>query len=182
VQFDATDEPVKKAAVFLPASDEMIEDVPALQSLIDHPLQLLVRDAEERVLLQGNGGDELVGLLNRAGVIAAPAPDTTDANGIDAHGAAINFMRGESFIEPEAIVVNPADWAKLSLIRRDDPMGQAGSGGGGDAAGHRLGRRVLVRADLPTRGADAGVEQQPRRHFVKNKTAIRCESRLALVV
>ena len=60
-------EPVKKVATLLPVSDEMLEDAPSIQSYLNERLSLFVSIEVERQLLRGNGTNELIGLLNRAG-------------------------------------------------------------------------------------------------------------------
>jgi HK97 family phage major capsid protein len=54
-------EPVKKIATLLPISDEMLEDSPSIQSYLNARLSLFVNIEEERQLLRGAGGNELVG-------------------------------------------------------------------------------------------------------------------------
>ena len=64
LEFDEEDEPVKKVATFLPVSDEILSDSPALQGYLNARLALFVRMQEEAQLLQGAGGDNLLGLLS----------------------------------------------------------------------------------------------------------------------
>src|SRR5215218_1884136 len=58
--------PVKKVATMLPISDEMLEDVPAVQTYINRRLSMCIRIEEERQLLRGSGTNELSGLFGRA--------------------------------------------------------------------------------------------------------------------
>jgi HK97 family phage major capsid protein len=60
-------EPVKKLATVLPISDEMLEDAPAIKAYLNDRLTFFVRLEEERQLLRGAGGNDLIGLMNRTG-------------------------------------------------------------------------------------------------------------------
>ena len=55
LEFDEVDEPVKKIASFLPVSDELLSDAPAIQGYLNARLTLFVRTEEESQLLNGAG-------------------------------------------------------------------------------------------------------------------------------
>ena len=55
LEFDEVDEPVKKIASFLPVSDEMLSDTPAIQGYLNARLSLFVRTEEELQFLHGAG-------------------------------------------------------------------------------------------------------------------------------
>ena len=131
--FSKVDETLKKIATFLPVSDEMLEDYAQIQSYIDSRLQLFVRLQKEVQLLRGDGtGTNLVGLLNRVGIAppvvkgnATPpvgsatgvyASPTTD-NDMDAVYRQITQVRVTSFLEPDAIVIDPAGWMTIQLSK-----------------------------------------------------------------
>jgi HK97 family phage major capsid protein len=61
-----TDEPVKKIATSIKASDELFEDAVSVQSYVNSRLSLFVQLEEERQLLRGSGTNELVGFFNRS--------------------------------------------------------------------------------------------------------------------
>ena len=131
--FSKVDETLKKIATFLPVSDEMLEDYAQIQSYIDSRLQLFVRLQKEVQLLRGDGtGTNLVGLLNRVGlappvvkgnatppggsatgVYLSPATD----NDMDAIYRQITQVRVTSFLEPDAIVIDPAGWMTIQLSK-----------------------------------------------------------------
>ena len=58
------DEPVKKIATSIVASDELLEDAAAVQQFVGGRLSLFVQIESERQLLRGAGGNEVQGLLN----------------------------------------------------------------------------------------------------------------------
>ena len=131
--FSKVDETLKKIATFLPVSDEMLEDYAQIQSYIDSRLQLFVRLQKEVQLLRGDGtGTNLVGLLNRVGlappvvkgnatppvgsatgVYASPSTD----NDMDAIYRQITQVRVTSFLEPDAVVIDPAGWMTIQLSK-----------------------------------------------------------------
>lgn len=60
---------MKKVATSITISDELPEDAPAIQTLINGQLSLFVRIESERQLLRGtSGGNEVQGLLTSRGV------------------------------------------------------------------------------------------------------------------
>jgi HK97 family phage major capsid protein len=68
LDLDTTDEPVKKIATSITVSDELLEDAVATQGFVGGRLTQFVRLEQERQLLRGNGGNDLVGIINRSGV------------------------------------------------------------------------------------------------------------------
>jgi len=120
------DEPVKKIATSLTVSDEMLEDAPALQSYINGRLSLFIRIEEERQLLLGAGGNDLTGLSTRTGVNTY-AGGTAQGNAAVQIFKALNGTRGSALLEPDGIILNPADWEKIRLLT--DTAGQFYGGG-----------------------------------------------------
>jgi HK97 family phage major capsid protein len=122
-----TDEPIKKIATILPVSDEMLEDAPQIQAYINGRLSLFVRIEEERQLLRGtSGGNEVQGLLTSRSV-PVYGGGTAAGNKAEQLFKAMNGMRGSAFLEPDWIIVNPADWQDMRLAK--DTAGQFFGGG-----------------------------------------------------
>lgn len=119
------DEPVKKIATVLSVSDEMLEDAAQVQSYINGRLSLFVKIEEERQLLRGTGTNELVGIIQRSGVNTY-ARGTVDNNAV-ALFKALNGTRGSAYLEPDAIIMNPANWQTTRLLT--DTAGQFFGGG-----------------------------------------------------
>jgi len=196
------DEPVRKVATFLPVTDEMLEDVSQLRSYIDGRLRLFVEQREESLIYGGDGiAPNLSGLITRSGV-------QTQAKGADsAHDAIYKAMTKvrNVFLEPDGIVINPADWEEIRLAK--DSSGQYYGGGpftgaygnNGIAPNNLWGLPVVVTTAATAGTALVGAfrtgAQVFRRNtltveasnshadfFQKNLTAIRAEVRLALAV
>ena len=122
-----TDEPIKKIATFLPVSDEMLEDAPAIQSYINGRLSLFVKIEEERQLLRDtSGGNEVQGLLTSRNV-PVYAGGTAVGNKAVQLFKAMNGLRGSAFLEPDWTIMNPADWESIRLLT--DSAGQFFGGG-----------------------------------------------------
>jgi HK97 family phage major capsid protein len=137
VGMTTVDEPIKKIATFLPVSEEMLEDAPAIQSYINGRLALFVRIEEERQLIRGAaGGNEVQGLLTSRNV-PVYAGGTAAGNRAEQVFKAMNGMRGSAFVEPDWVIMNPADWEAIRLTKDSagqylgggPMMGQYGNGG-----------------------------------------------------
>ena len=64
-----TEAAVKKVATFLPISEELMEDAPAMQAFINARLSLFVQVETERQIFRGAGGNELTGLFSSSAPI-----------------------------------------------------------------------------------------------------------------
>lgn len=203
LEFEETDEPVRKIATFLPVSDEMLEDAAQIRSYINARLSLFVQQEEENQLLNGDGtGINIDGLLNRVpGPNTGVVSDAQAANDADHIFAALTAAR-RSFLEPDGIIVNPDDWAALRLLKDDNNNyigGSPFSTGPGEPNETLWGKRVVVTEAMAAGAALVGAfrmgAQVFRRsgltveasnshadYFRRNLTAIRAEERLALAV
>jgi HK97 family phage major capsid protein len=131
-------ETFKKIANVLKISDEMLQDVPYVQSQVNGRLVFFVQQKEEQQLLSGAGtGSELLGLLNRSGLTAAQAKGADTA--LDAIYKDITKIRVSAFVDPSAIVMHPTDWQNIRLLKDANNQyfaggpftGAYGVGGGG---------------------------------------------------
>jgi len=116
INYAQVTETFKKIANTLKISDEMLQDVPYVQSQVNGRLVFFVQQKEEQQLLSGAGtGSELLGLLNRPGLTAAQAKSTDSA--IDAIYKDITKIRVSAFVDPSAIVMHPTDWQAIRLLK-----------------------------------------------------------------
>jgi hypothetical protein len=122
INYAQVTETFKKIANTLKISDEMLQDVPYVQSQVNGRLVFFVQQKEEQQLLSGAGtGSELTGLLNRSGLTAAQAKSTDSA--IDAIYKDITKIRVNAFVDPSAIVMHPTDWQGIRLSEgRQQPV------------------------------------------------------------
>jgi len=207
--FSSTDEPVKKIATFLPVTEEMLEDVAQMASYINSRLALFVQLEEERQILKGAGGNELVGLYTRIAANNKGLRSTAaSANDADHVFRAISRVR-ESFLEPDYILMHPNDWEGIMALKAttaqyisgfaQGPFGPIPAGSETTGQGVLWGKPVLVSQSVteaqPIVGAFRQAAQVFRKgglsveasnshstFFQENKVAIRAEERLALAV
>jgi hypothetical protein len=170
ITFSKVDEVLHKIATFLPISDEMLEDWAQTQSYIDARLILFVKLAEEAQLLSGDGtGANLVGLLNRSGLSPTIAKGTarTPSAPVAYHGQRhgrgvpeITQIRVTSFLEPDAIVIDPYSWQNILLSKTTQGAYYA-NGPFADVQTQALwGKRVVVTPAMTTGTAIVGAFAQ----------------------
>jgi HK97 family phage major capsid protein len=197
--FDQVTDLVRKLAHWLPVTDEMLEDVSQIRSYIDARLRLGLELTEEDQLLNGSGsGSNINGLMNRTGLAAdqARSSDTSE----DAVFKQIWAIFTNSFLMPDGVVMNPANWQTIAL--RKDTTGQYifSSPASGSMTAQRLwGIPVVVTPSMTANTALVGAYKQGAQvfrkggvrvetsnshadFFTRNLTAILIEERLALAV
>ncbi|HAM57579.1 MAG TPA: phage major capsid protein [Candidatus Rokubacteria bacterium] len=114
--FDRKSTAVRSIAHFLPVTAEMLEDVAQAQSYIDGRLKLGLDLAHEDQLLNGDGNaPNLMGVMNHASLHAAQARGA-DTNA-DAIFKQIMALATDSFIFPDGVVLNPANWQTIVLAK-----------------------------------------------------------------
>lgn len=195
---DTVTESAKKIATTLTTEDEILDDLSFASSYIDGRLRTFVELKEEDELLNGSGsGSHLTGLMNRASLATAVAlgGDTRP----DALYKQINAIRTTAFLDPDGIVINPADWIDIKLAK--DSNGQYYGGGPfaagiGDvlwglpvsvtpaiAAGTALvGAFQSAAQVLQRRGLTVEATNTNEDDFTHNRVTFRAEERLALAV
>lgn len=192
-------DPVQKIAVWLPVTDEQLEDVPQVRGYIDNRLVFMVRQRLDGQILVGNGtAPNLSGILDRAGI-------QTQAKGTDpvpdAIYKAIVKVRltgaGNGGAMANVVYMHPLDWQDVRLLRTADGIYIWGSPA--DPGPERIWGLPVVLAEALTegtglvgdtsfaelairRGVDVQVSNSHGTFFVENKQAIRAEMRAALVV
>lgn len=215
ITFAKVDEVLKKIATFLPVSDEMLEDWEQITSYLNSRLALFVQLQEEVQLLRGDGtGTNLVGILNRTGlaptvVASTDAPPGGSASGdylspatdnpMDAIYRQITQVRVTSFLEPDAIVIDPAGWMKIQLSKNLQGSYYAGGPFMQTATPQLWGKRTVPTTSMPGDTALVGAFAQASQTFRKggitveasnshadffqrDETAIRAHERLILAV
>lgn len=127
---------LKKIAGFIKLTDEFIEDAPFLKSEIDGRLLYDLAWFEEQQLLNGNGtGQNVLGLLNRAGVQTETGADVADNP--DSIFRAITKVAVGSGLRADGVVIHPTDYQALRLAKDGNDQyygggffaGQYGQGG-----------------------------------------------------
>jgi HK97 family phage major capsid protein len=128
--------PIESIATWMAATRRQLADAGQTRSLIDNQLTLMLKLVEEDQLLNGNGtSPNLRGLLATSGVqtLVLTAVAAAPFINIDGIRDAIRLVRtGAAFAEPNGIVMNPIDAAKLDETKDttarylgQGPFGQA---------------------------------------------------------
>lgn len=119
MNFEKETSPVETIADWIPASRQVLDDAPQLQSHIDSRLTYSVMNEAERQVLFGAGvGGELLGIMNTPGVVTVGPPAGTDTN-IDQVRRAIATVRQSEYMAT-AVVLNSNDWAQIELTKGSD--------------------------------------------------------------
>lgn len=196
--FEQATSPVQKIAHWLPVTEEMLEDYPAIRAYIDARLRLGLDLTEEDELLNGSGTPpHLTGLMTVSGLTTAIARGT-DTNA-DAIFKQITQIATTAFVQPDAIVMNPANWQTVQLTKNANGN-YLGTGPWAPAQPAQLwGYPVAVTPSIVANTSLVGgfamgaqeftkggirveVSNSHSDFFVKNLIAIRAEERLALCI
>lgn len=196
IQLELVTTSAKVIAHWMKASRQILDDVPQLQSFIDHRLIYGLAYVEEQQLLNGDGtGQNLAGIIPQATDFAVPTGVTAESI-IDVLRIA---MLQAALAEYPATghVLNPIDWAGIELLK--DTLGRYIIGNPQGAVGASLWRLPVVDTQAMAQGKfltgafklgaqvfdrwDARVEVgYVNDDFTKNLVTILGEERLALAV
>lgn len=188
--------PVRKVAVFLPVTDEQLEDVQGVQDYVEQRLTFMLRQRLDGQVLVGSGtAPNLTGILNTAG-IQTQAKGTDPAP--DAIYKAIVKVRVTGRAQPNAVVIHPNDWQEIRLLRTAD--GVYIWGNPSESGVERIWGLPVVQSDALTegtalvgdfanfcrlynrRGIEVQVSNSHADYFAAGKQAIRADVRVAFVV
>lgn len=142
--FEAATSPTQKIAHWIPTTTEILEDQPLVATYVDGRLRHGVELKLEDALINGSGVSPILeGILARTGLTAAQARGAmTNADAIAAQVAAIETA---TLLPVDAIVIHPANWLAIQLLKAADGTYLSGSGPIGPAAPPMLwGRHVAV--------------------------------------
>lgn len=118
LDFTLRTDAVRKIATWLPVTDEMLDDVPMMESYIRGRLAFMVAQRREAQLLVGDGtAPNISGILDRSGIQtqvrgADPTPD--------AIYKAMTLVQVTGGAEPTGAVFHPNDWQRIRLLRTGD--------------------------------------------------------------
>ncbi len=120
IDFDLTvgSNKVEKVTAYITATDEMLEDVEGVTSLIENKLTTKVRLALEQYVYDGDGiSPNLEGIVTVSPVFAAGtfAGTVDNANNVDVLAVAQNQIELANCPMPTAIFMNPSDVTSLLL-------------------------------------------------------------------
>jgi len=121
---ESSDE-VEKITVYIPVSEEQLEDVPAAEGYLTSRLAFMVHQKLDAEILEGDGNTpNLLGTLNLAAIQSqALGTDTR----LDCLYKAFDLIRTVGFTEASVLFINPADWQPVRLARTADGIYILGS-------------------------------------------------------
>ena len=184
---------VRKIAVWLPITDEQLEDEERVRDYVNNRLRNMLRQRLDLQLLVGNGSaPNLRGVNNVASInTQAKGADPTP----DAIYKGIVKIRVNGFTSPNAVVMHPNDWQDIRLLRTADGIYIWGS------PNHREPPRIwgldVVETTYQTentavvgdwanfaelsirRGIEFQITNSHDTFFINGKQAIRCDMRAA---
>lgn len=113
-----TSEPVQKIAVFLPVSDEQLEDVAGIQAYINSRMTYMIQARLDGQLITGDASDpNLRGVLNAGSIQTQTRSTDPDC---DAIFKALTKVRTVGFTEPGVIIMHPNNWQTIRLVTTAD--------------------------------------------------------------
>lgn len=187
--------PVRKITVWLPVTDEQLEDVPGARGYIDARLRFMLQQRLDGQILTGNGtAPNLEGINNVTGIQtqalgADPVPDAVYK--------AMTKVRVTGRATPNAAIFHPNDWQGVRLLRTTDGIYIWGNPS--DSGPERIWGVQVVQSDAQTentavvgdfanyallpvrRGIDVQITNSHASDFINGKQAIRADMRAALV-
>ncbi|MEH2476240.1 HK97 family phage major capsid protein [Nitrobacteraceae bacterium AZCC 2161] len=197
LSLDLVDTPVRTLAHWIKASNQVLSDIPLLQSYIDGRLRYGLQYVEEMQLLAADGtGQNLLGLIPQATAFDTALLKADDQQ-VDVLRRAILQVRIAEYAA-SGIVLNPHDWADIETLK--DANGRYLFGNPGTnlqptmwglpvvdtnampsgqfmVGAFNMAAQVFDRED-----ANVQVSTEDADNFTKNLVTIRAEERLALAV
>lgn len=115
VTFERKTDRVKKLAVWMPATDEALSDVPQMLAYLQELLRYDLKLEEEAQILKGDGtGENLNGLMTQATAFDTGLNKTGDT-AIDTMRRAIYQVRKQSKLSADGLVMTELDWMDIEL-------------------------------------------------------------------
>lgn len=115
VTFETVTDRIKKIAVWMPVTDEALDDVPQLFGYIQELLRYDLKLEEEAQILKGDGtGENLNGLMTQATTYDAALTKAGDT-AIDILRRGIYQVRKQAKLSADGLVMTELDWMNIEL-------------------------------------------------------------------
>lgn len=188
--------PVRKIAVWIPITDEQLEDVPQARSYVQNRLRFMIRQRIDNQILNGDGSaPNLTGILEVSGL-------QSQAKGSDplvdaVYKAMVNVMTN-AYTNPTAVILHPLKWQDVRLLRTTDGIYIWGNPS--ESGPTRLWGLPVVQAHVmpqtsgltgdfanqiewtERRGIDVQITDSHSDFFINGKQAVRADMRAALPI
>ena len=195
LQLTQRTQPVQKIAVWLPVTDEQIEDEPQVEAYIDQRLRLMLSQRLDAQVLVGNGtAPNLLGTSNVSGI-------QSQAKGSDSLPDAVRKLfteiRSDGFADPNVAFIHPKTWQDIALLKTADgsyiwghpsTVGPTMLWGVNMVETTAISESLVIAGDYQThsllamrRGVDMQITNSHGTFFTEGKRAIRLDLRCCLV-
>ena len=139
--------PIETVAHFIKVSNQLLADAPAVVSYIDTFLRYGLEERIDLQLLKGDGTSPNISGILDAGNFTAFTP-TVGANLVESINKA-KYQLWALGYTPDTVIVNPADWGAMELLREGAGTGAYLYGAPGTiAGGNPFGVRVVLSANM----------------------------------
>jgi HK97 family phage major capsid protein len=119
---------VKTLAHWIPITNRMLSDAPAIRGIIDGRLLLGLTLVLENQVVSGDGtGENLTGITNVAGINVVGKGLVASENNLDAIFRGRNLVRITGHGRPSAILMHPTDFGLIRLARESASTATPGS-------------------------------------------------------
>lgn len=119
---------IKTMAHWIPVTNRMLSDAPAIRGIIDGRLLLGLTLVLETQIVSGNGaGENLTGLVSTNGINVVAKGGVANENNLDAIFRGRNLVRITGNGRPSAVLMHPTDFALIRLARESAATGTPGS-------------------------------------------------------
>lgn len=188
---------VRKIAVFIPVTDEQLDDVSGIQSYLDNRLRFMLRQRLDYQIVNGDGiAPNLTGILNVTGIQSF----ARSQEHFDALAEAMRRVRVTGRAIPNVFVIHSTNWWSQNMRLRKTNTGEYVWGHPSQPGPDRIWGLPMVETevlpvntslvgDFPNhcqlfekQGIDVKISDSHSDYFIKGKQAIRATVRVALPV
>ncbi|MBX3114374.1 MAG: phage major capsid protein [Fimbriimonadaceae bacterium] len=159
---------IRKIGVFLPITEEQLDDEPGVRALIDEDLKLMVRQKLDEQITVGDGtGTNILGLYNQAAVLSQAAG--TDS-AFDQIMKAMTKVRTSGRAKPNLVVLHSDNYQSLALTKTSDGLYVFGHPG--DAPLNRVWGVQIVASEALTAGTGMVLDTDFSRIKIRGELAV----------
>lgn len=192
----AVSAPIRKIAHFVDVSKEALDDYSNFVQVVRDEMTAGLYNAENLQLISGNGTPpNLTGLLDTSGILTYLAPSGSEETAVSIRKA-ITLMQN-AFVEPEVVILNPADAELFDLTNFADDGLHAVMTVAEDGAKSAWGLKIIVTTQIASGTAlvanltestvvflrePATIFVDPYSQSDKNMVRFICEERIGLGV
>jgi HK97 family phage major capsid protein len=191
--------PIRTIATWIPATKQVLDDSNSLRAAIEGALVFsLQEEVEDQILAGDNTGVNLNGLTTQAAAFSTALLGSSFSRS-DVIARAIQQIMASNEVEPNFVVMNPADWIAVTLEKDSqkqyifgppnqqrerslhglDVVVSSGMSAGYFLVGSTSSQAAAI---FEREGISVEISTEHSDYFTKNMVAIRAETRLALVV